>query len=213
MDLGTGRGAIRRWRDSGRLHRVNAGVYAVGHERLTVRGRWMAAVLTCREGTLLSHGDAGALWDLVPVGGGRIHVTVPSAGTRRRSGLAVHETARLEPEERAVRDAIPVTSVPRTLLDLAESDPRRLSRAWDAAERLRLLDVRAVERTCERGHGRRGLKHLLPLVADRTRVIGDTRRELEARFFGLCRRYAFPCLRATSWSRASWSTRSGLPNG
>lgn len=123
MDLGIGRGAISRWRDSGRLNHVHAGVFAVGHERLTVRGRWMAAVLTCRDGTLLSHGDAGALWDLVPVGGSRIHVTVPSAGTRRRSGLAVHETARFEPEERAIRDAIPVTSVPRTLLDLAESEP------------------------------------------------------------------------------------------
>ncbi|MEA2466001.1 MAG: hypothetical protein QOJ57_127 [Thermoleophilaceae bacterium] len=192
VGLGVGRGTIRRWRDSGRLHRVHARVYAVGHARLTVRGRWMAAVLACPEGTLLSHGDAGALWNLIAVPGSRPHVTVPSAGTRRRSGLVVHETARFEPEESAVRDAIPVTSVARTLLDVAESEPNRLPRVWDAAERLRLLDVRAVERTCERGHGRRGLKHLLPLVKDRTRVVGDTRRELEARFFELCRRCGLP---------------------
>jgi Protein of unknown function (DUF559) len=82
--------------------------------------------------------------------------------------------------------------VARTLLDLAESDPARLPRAWDSAARLRLLDIRAVQATCELGHGRRGLKHLLPLVEDRTRVIPDTRRELEARFFDLCRAYDLP---------------------
>jgi hypothetical protein len=192
VGLGVGRGTIHRWQESGRLHSVHAGVYSVGHTRLTVRGRWMAAVLACPEGTLLSHGDAAALWDLLAAGGARTHVTVPSPGTRRRGGLVVHETAKFEPEECAIRDAIPVTSVARTLLDVAESEPHRLPRAWDAAERLRLLDVRAVERTCERGHGRRGLKHLLPLVADRTRVVGDTRRALEARFFELCRQYGLP---------------------
>jgi very-short-patch-repair endonuclease len=87
---------------------------------------------------------------------------------------------------------IPVTSVARTLLDVAESDPARLARAWDAAERLRLLDVRAVAATCRRGHGRRGLKYLLPLLEDRTRVVADTRRELEARLFDLCRAARLP---------------------
>ena len=80
----------------------------------------------------------------------------------------------------------------RTLLDIAESDPIRLPRAWDTAERLRLLDLRAVEATCEQGHGRRGLKHLAPLLDDRTRVVADVRRELEARFFDLCRASDLP---------------------
>ena len=109
-----------------------------------------------------------------------------------RGVYAVYETLALPPEERRIRDAIPVTSVARTLLDVAETDPRRLPRAWDEAERQQLLDVREVERTCERAHGRRGLKHLMPLLADRTRVVADTRRELEARFFDLCRAYGLP---------------------
>src|SRR3954469_22516614 len=82
IGLGVGRGTIRRWRENGRLHRVHSCVYAVGHTRLTVRGRWMAAVLSCPDGTLLSHRDAGALWEMLAVGGTRIHVTFPSPGAR-----------------------------------------------------------------------------------------------------------------------------------
>jgi hypothetical protein len=85
-----------------------------------------------------------------------------------------------------------VTSVPRTLLDVAEVSPGVLPRAWDAAERLQLLDVRAVQAVCDDSRGRRGLKHLVPLIEDRTRVVADTRLELEARFIELCRRYGLP---------------------
>jgi hypothetical protein len=192
MTLGFTRGIIRRWLENARLHQVHVGVYAVGHRRLTVRGRWMAGVLACGEGAVLSHVDAGALWDVIPLKGSRIHVTVPARGAHRRSGLIVHATLRLPEAERAVRDAIPLTSVARTLLDIAESDPSRLPRAWDNAERLRLLDLRAVEATCTAGEGRHGLKHLLPLLEDRTRVVPDVRRELEARFFDLCRVFGLP---------------------
>jgi hypothetical protein len=174
------------------LERVRPGVYAVGHARLTIRGRWMAAVLSYGDDALLAYGDGAAHWDLVPVKGSRIHVVVPRRGVRRQRGIVVHEALHLPPAERAVVDNIPVTSVARTLLDLAESDPDRLARAWDTAARLRLLDVRAVEATCENGRGRRGLKHLVPLLEDRTRVIPDTRRELEARLFDLCRSYDLP---------------------
>ena len=141
---------------------------------------------------MLAHGSAAALWNFLPVKGTRIHVVVPARGAHPRGGLCGHSTLHLPEAERAIRDNIPVTSVARTLLDLAESDPDRLPRAWDTAARRRLLDLRAVEAACENGHGRRGLKHLVPLLEDRTRVIPDTRRELEARFFDLCRTFDLP---------------------
>jgi hypothetical protein len=190
--IGIGRNVIRRWLESGRLHPVHRGVYAVGHVRLTLRGRWTAGVLAYGGHALLSNGCGASLWDLLPVKGTRIHVTVPRRGVARRTGIVVHETRRLPPAERAVVDNIPVTSVSRTLLDLAESDPDRLARAWDTAARRRLLDIRAVAATCENGRGRRGLRHLVPLLEDRTRVIPDTRRELEARFFDICRDFGLP---------------------
>jgi hypothetical protein len=102
-----GRSIIFRWIESGRLHPVYRGVYAVGHSRLSVRGRWMAAVLAGGFGALLSHGDAAALWDLLPIRSGRIHVTVPRRGVHAQPGLILHATARLDPSECRTRDANP----------------------------------------------------------------------------------------------------------
>jgi len=46
----------------GRLHRLHRGVYAVGHEGVTLTGRFMAAVLACGDGAALSHFSAAAHW-------------------------------------------------------------------------------------------------------------------------------------------------------
>src|SRR5436305_76474 len=70
-----GPGAIGHRVRIGRLHVVYRGVYAVGHRRLTGHGRWMAAVLACGLGALLSHGSAAALWGLLDTSSARIHVT------------------------------------------------------------------------------------------------------------------------------------------
>jgi hypothetical protein len=191
IGLGVGRNVIRRWLESWRLHPVHRGVYAVGHSRLTIRGRWMAAVLACGDGALLSHLQAAVLWALMPAGSGLIHVTVGRRGAHARPGLVIHAGV-VCPADRRVRDGIPLTSVARTLFDIAETEPHRLPRAWDTAERLQLLDIRAVEAVCARGCGRRALKHIKPLLADRTRVVGDTRLELEARFFDFCRENGLP---------------------
>jgi hypothetical protein len=98
----------------------------------------------------------------------------------------------MHPHDLAVRDGIPVTSVAHTLLDLAEIvDRRGLERIFEEAERRRLLDLRAVEQACARGHGRRGLKPILAHL----RTLGpapQTRSELERRFVALCRELALP---------------------
>jgi hypothetical protein len=191
--LGFGRGAIRHWLSAKRLHRIHPGVYAVGHSVLGVRGRWWAAVLAF-EDAVLSHRDGAALWGLVPVGPrNRVDVTVNARGLRRRTGIAVHETLTLDEKDRTVRRGIPVTELPRTLLDLAEVVPAaRLTRAYETADRLRLVDVRALSALCDRSPGRRGLKPLRALIADKTLYGPDTKRELEARFFEFCRAFGLP---------------------
>jgi hypothetical protein len=68
--------------------------------------------------------------------------------------LALH-SGPLAPEERAVRDGIPLTSLPRTLLDLADTlDPARWNRAAAEAERLGLLQLQSLEDVCDRAAGR-----------------------------------------------------------
>jgi hypothetical protein len=58
IDLGFDDPAIRRWVQAGHLHRIYQGVYAVGHPRLTTKGRFLAAVLACGPGAVLSHTGA-----------------------------------------------------------------------------------------------------------------------------------------------------------
>lgn len=189
--LGLSSGSIDHRLATGRLHLVYRGVYAVGHPRLTVRGKWMAAVLTCGEDTILSHRSAGAHWGIAPYAGRWIDVTAPGTRRSRRTGLIIHG-GRLEEEERMMRDGIPVTSVARTLLDLAEVvDRRRLVRAFERADRLELLDLRAVERVCQRSRGRHGLGSLLGLLPN-LKPPPHTRSELERRFLDLCRDFGLP---------------------
>jgi hypothetical protein len=104
-----------------------------------------------------------------------------------RPGIRLHRVYSLHADDRAQSDGIPVTSVSRTLLDLAGVlNPRQLERALDEAERLRLFDLRAVERLLARSRGRRGVRPLSDLLALR-RLPLDTRFELERRFVELCR--------------------------
>jgi predicted transcriptional regulator of viral defense system len=100
---------------AGRLHRIHRGVYAVGHKRLTIRGHRMGAVLFGGTGTVLSHRPAGAEWGLRRWSG-RPAITVPTR--RRPSGLIEIHCSSLPADERTVLDGIPITTWPRTLLDL-----------------------------------------------------------------------------------------------
>jgi hypothetical protein len=52
-------------------------VYAVGHDRLRLEGRWLAAVMACGPGAALSHRDAAAPWELRQTNSALIDVIVP----------------------------------------------------------------------------------------------------------------------------------------
>src|SRR4051794_224405 len=83
--LGIEASAARRRVADGRLRRVHRGVYAVGP--LDRKGYWMAAVLACGEGALLSHRNAAALWNLRQTNRTAIDVTAPGTRRRRRPRL------------------------------------------------------------------------------------------------------------------------------
>ncbi len=188
--LGLSASAVRSRAASGRLHRIHRGVYAVGHSRLTGRGLWMAAVLACGPGAVLSHRSAAALHDLRRSDRRVVDVTAP--GGRSRGGLRLHE-GRLDTADITRVDGIPCTTVARTLLDLAEAvDAAGLERAMDRAEQLRLLDVNQLEDAVARAPGRHGVRRLRAALAayDPERI--RTRSELERRFLRICRRAGVP---------------------
>jgi very-short-patch-repair endonuclease len=183
--IGVGRRTIDRWLSSGRLRRVHRDVYAFGPQALTKRGKWLAAVLAMGPGAFLSHESASALWRLAgdrP----RIDVNAPrgrQARPGRTSGVKVHR-CKFEPDEITVRDGIPVSTVARTLFDLAErSQPHRLKNAWDEASRLRLLRVPEVTMVYERGRGRRrARRQIRPFLRAEQRHVEDAASPLEDRF-------------------------------
>jgi very-short-patch-repair endonuclease/predicted transcriptional regulator of viral defense system len=190
---GIGRGLVERRLESGRWQAVHLGVYSVGHAPLTARGRWMAAVLACGAEAVLSHQSAAALWGIRGTSRAVIDVTVPARGRKNRRRIAVHRVRTLHAEDRGAVDGIPVTSVPRTLLDLAEVvAPRALERVFEEAERLRVLDLRAVQSALDRSHGRRGARALRALVAEYRDEPPPTRSELERDFLDLCRDAGLP---------------------
>jgi very-short-patch-repair endonuclease len=181
--LGLGEDAIDYRLSTGRLHRVHRGVYAVGHRRLTRHALYLAAVLTCGKGAVLSHSSAARLWRLPCREESTVHVTVSGTGGRlNRPGLAIHRAA-LGDRDLARVEGIPVTSPGRTLVDLADIVPRRaLERALDEAAYLR-LDLSDLSPT----DGRRGSGLLAEVLARHKPGTTLTRSQLEERFLGLCR--------------------------
>ena len=190
-ELGFDRHAVWRRVRSGLLHPLHRGVYAVGHARLTLHGRYLAAVLACGDGAVLSHRSAAALWELQPIPSGPIDVTVPGEGGRYRAGLRVHTTRSLAPAEIASRKGIPCTSVARTLLDVAATaSPRAIDRLIEQAMILRIYDRNALDAVL--AGGREGSRALRARLAKLQTEPQRFRSELERRFFELVRDAGLP---------------------
>lgn len=191
LGLGFGPGAIERRTLSGRLHRLHRGVYGVGRTRVEIEGRWLAAVLACGDGAILSRRSAAALWGLRQ--SETIEVTVAGRIRPRHPGIVAHTSRDLPDEDRAFRHAIPVTTVARTVLDLAGVVQRSdLERTIEEAERLRLLDLSDLQRLLDRGSRRRGTNLLRQILAEELPGTAATRSHLERRFLMLSERAGLP---------------------
>jgi very-short-patch-repair endonuclease len=190
LRLGYTEHVIRRLVAAGWLHRIHRGVYAVGHARLSVKARWMAAVLACGPDAILSHGAAAALHEL-RAAPGVIDVTTP--GQRRVPGIRCHRSRCLQPSDRTVIDGIPVTSIGRTLLDEAESlSHQRLRTIVEAAQRRDLLDSRKLDPLLARSTGHRGATPLQQALNALHEQAPWTQSELERRFLELVRDAGLP---------------------
>lgn len=160
----------------------------------------MAAVLACGERAVLSHRSAAALWGIRPTSRGRIDVISATRAGRSRVGIEVHRPSRLVRGEVTTVDAIPTTTVARTLLDLATVvDRQALEKAINQAEILELFDLRAVNATLERAGRRRGTRALREALADFDPLQAQTRSELEQRFLSLCKRAKLPLPEVNVW--------------
>jgi very-short-patch-repair endonuclease len=189
--LGYSRNSVSDASRSGRLHRLHRGVYAVGHKSLGWEGRCLAAVLACCPSAVASHTSAAWLWGLTKTRPGTIHVTAP-ARRHGRPGFRLH-FASLTGDDRAVRRTVPLTSVARTLLDLAAArSATGLDRAIERSEELGLFDLRAVDALLSRASGHPGAGRLRRALAIYRHEPAFTRSRLERRFLDLVRRAGLP---------------------
>ncbi len=189
-ELGYSGGWLRRALETGRLYRVYQGVYAVGHRGISRQGHCLAAVLSCGDGALLSHRSAAWLWGLTARFATPVEVTAASP-RRIRATIRVHSAEALALDDRTSSEGIPVTAVPRTLLDFAAVDPWYLPQALDNARRRGLLDLIAIDTLIARSHGFRGVARLRDALTLH-RSTAFTRSGLERRFVALVRRAGLP---------------------
>jgi very-short-patch-repair endonuclease len=162
----------------------------VGRTNVSLHGQCLA-VLGCGPDALLSHVSAAWLWDLTKTSPLPASVSAPGY-RKRRPPLRLHEARSLTAEDRALREGIPVTALPRTLLDLAATVPFDwLEKMVERSEDLELFDLRAMEDVLGRtvghpGHGR--LRKAIALY----KPSSFTRSSLEKRFLELCLEAGLP---------------------
>ncbi len=173
------------------LHR---GVYGVGHERLRREGWWLAAVLAVGPGAVLSHRDAAGLHGIRPANHRR-----PDVSTTRRvrvEGIAVHRTRVLASEDVTTVSGIPVTTIERTLVDLAGVVAYdHIESALRRADDQQALDPQKIRQALDRTRHRQGPGHkrLTTALAEHEALATTlTRSALEASFQRLIKRAHLP---------------------
>jgi very-short-patch-repair endonuclease len=189
IELGLSHDDIGYRAQTGRLHRIHRGVYAVGHRKLTRQGHRMAAVLAYGPDAVLSHRSAAAHWGFGSAAS-KFDVTTPHS-KRSRKTIRAH-TARLHPEDRTTHDGIPITSVERTILDLAaQLNQTALAHLIEEAERKERFDLRALDRAIARRPRAPGVARLRAVLTA-YRGPADTRSKLERNFQALIAKAGLP---------------------
>jgi hypothetical protein len=150
----------------------------------------MAAVLAGGPRAILSHRSAAALLGIRPWRG-KVDVTLPSS-KRQRPDITWHVT-HLPADEITSLAAIPVTTVPRTLLDLAAVlDRRGVEQAMNEAEVRRYADPLSLPALLARYPRRRGTAAIRAILDAGGAGATLTRSELEERFLRFLARWGLP---------------------
>jgi Transcriptional regulator, AbiEi antitoxin len=187
LDAGVSKEEIRRRIDKWALLVVHRGVYRVGHKAPSIEARYHAAVLACGEGAVLSGQAAGYLWGLLKGTAPPPEVTAPT--NRKVKGVRTRRARRGETEA-TTRHGIPITTVPRTLVDLSSLLwSVGLARACHEAGVLHGTTPRHVEEILRKRPNAPGARQLRRVMRGDVHV---TLSALERRFLELLRERALP---------------------
>jgi very-short-patch-repair endonuclease len=148
----------------GVLHRRHRGVYSLGPAPLSRDAQWLAAVLAAGPVSVLGCGSAAELHAVSrtrpPL------IAVVSTRKRRPDGVKVHTVRHLDPRDVTTVRGIPVTSVHRTIVDLAdERSPHEVANVIHEAAFLGRWVEPAVRDCAERLNGRHNFAALEEAIA------------------------------------------------
>jgi Transcriptional regulator, AbiEi antitoxin len=178
---------IKRRLERKALLRVHRGTYRVGHKAPSIEARYMAAVLACGDGAVLSGKAAGWLWGLIKGSAPPPEVTTPK--DRKVKGVQTRRARRRETEA-TTRHGIPITTVPRTLVDLSSMlSSADLARACHEAGVLHGTTPRQVEAVLATRPNCPGAKRLRKVLHGDVHV---TLSGLERRFLKRLREAGLP---------------------
>src|SRR4051812_14850860 len=200
---------IRHRVDAGALLREHWGVYRVGHRAPSVEARYLAAVLACGEDAWLSGRAAAHLFGLLNGRAPKAEVTAPRQ--RCVPGVRVRR-AQLDRADRAIHRGIPVTAVPRTLIDLAaDLSLDGLARAChEAGVRYRMTPAHLAAALARRPRNTPGAPKLRRIVDGDARI---TLSPLERRFLELLAEQGLPLPRTNRPPAPTTSTADGRTGG
>lgn len=153
-----------------RLQRVHPGVYYLDSTPPTWRTQVLAGVMAAGPDAIASHRTAAVLWELDAIYGRMIEVTVPFNDQPVPEGVILHRTRRTNPV--TTLDGIPVSPLPKNLLDIAPLVPdRTLLKAARSGVRRELTTVEEMDKAVGLYGGRgvsgtRKYRRVIRAVAD-----------------------------------------------
>jgi very-short-patch-repair endonuclease len=186
---GLRRGAIAHRVKARAMQRLHVNVYLLGAAPPTPMARARAAALACGADAVVSHRSAACLFGLLPDLAGDVDVTIPARNQASRPGIRRHRVAKLPRQDVTNVNGLKVTSIARTICDLAATESvRDTEQAFQEALYRKIVTVRALAAVLTREPRRRGAPLIRSLIHD-PRL---TRSERERRMLKLIKDAQLP---------------------
>jgi len=167
LGAGLGRGAIAHRVKAGTMQHLHWNVYLLGAAPPTLMARARAAALACGGGAVISHRSAAEVFGLLPDSGSDVDVTVVGRNVAPRPGISRHRVGNLVSEDVTSARGLPVTSIARTICDLAATEAHHdVMHAFQEALYRRDLKPRALAGVLAREPRRRGAPVVRALIED-----------------------------------------------
>jgi very-short-patch-repair endonuclease len=195
MELGLPDHVIKQRVQSGELVRVFRGIYRYAGLPMTRQTFLWACLLWAGKGARFSHTTAGSLWKLKGIASEVVEITLPKPKRSPHQDIVLHSSRRISKRDLTKIGRIPVTTVPRTLLDIGtQVTEEAVEIALDDALFRKLTTLRRVRDRIEEagGQGCPGSHVLKSLMAFRSDEDNPCESPLETKLLRYVRHYRLP---------------------